>query len=78
MVRDAEHSYLALEEPDEDPMNQLQGHSIIYRIAIGPHQGREVFTLQTLPSDKSHSSRTQWLVFAARQRGAQAGRMKEA
>jgi len=30
-------------------MNQLQGHSITYRIAVGPHQGRKVFTLQTLP-----------------------------
>lgn len=48
MVRDAEHSYLALDEPDEDSMNQLQGHSITYRIAVGPHQGRKVFTLQTL------------------------------
>jgi ribosomal protein S27E len=49
LLRDAEHSYLALDEPDEDPMNQLQGHSITYRIAVGPHQGRKVFTLQTLP-----------------------------
>ncbi len=31
-------------------MNQLQGHSIIYRIAVGPQQGRKVFTLQTIPS----------------------------
>jgi len=29
-------------------MNQLQGHSITYRIAVGPHQERQVFTLQTL------------------------------
>jgi hypothetical protein len=25
------------------------GSSITYRIAVGPHQGRKVFTLQTLP-----------------------------
>ncbi len=31
-------------------MNQLQGHSITYRIAVGPQQGRKVFTLQTIPS----------------------------
>jgi ribosomal protein S27E len=52
LVRDAEHSYLALEASDENPedsMSQLQGHSITYRIAVGPHQGRKVFTLQTLP-----------------------------
>jgi hypothetical protein len=38
-----------LDESEEDSMNQLQGHSITYRIAVGPHQGRKVFTLQTLP-----------------------------
>jgi len=38
-----------LDAPDEDSMSQLQGHSITYRIAVGPHQGRKVFTLQTLP-----------------------------
>jgi hypothetical protein len=27
----------------------LQGHSISYRIALGPPAGRKVFTLQTLP-----------------------------
>jgi hypothetical protein len=34
---------------DEDPSNQLMGSSISYRIAVGPQQGRKVFTLQTLP-----------------------------
>ena len=28
--------------------NQLLGHAITYRIAVGPQQGRKVFTLQTL------------------------------
>jgi len=49
LERDAEHNYLALDHSDEDPMDQLRGHSIIYRIAVGPQQGRKVFTLQTLP-----------------------------
>ncbi len=52
LVRDTEQSYLALgpsDEGPEDSMNQLQGHSITYRIAVGPHQGRRVLTLQTLP-----------------------------
>ncbi len=31
-------------------MEQLLGHSITYRIAVGPQQGRRVFTLQTLPA----------------------------
>jgi len=52
LVRDAEHSYLALEGLDEDPMDQLRGHSITYRIAVGPQQGRKVFTLQTLPDER--------------------------
>jgi len=30
-------------------MNHLLGSSITYRIAVGPQQGRKVFTLQTLP-----------------------------
>ena len=52
LARDAEHSYLALESADEDPMDQLRGHSITYRIAVGPQQGRKVFTLQTLPDER--------------------------
>ena len=30
-------------------MDQLLGHSITYRIAVGQQAGRKVFTLQTLP-----------------------------
>jgi hypothetical protein len=46
----AENSYLAGDAVDEDPMAQLLGHSITYRIAVGPQAGRKVFTLQTLPA----------------------------
>ena len=38
-----------LVDSDEDLMDQLRGHSITYRIAVGPQQGRKVYTLQTLP-----------------------------
>lgn len=40
-------------------MQQLHGHSISYRIALGPQQGCEVFTLQTLPAaeETDHSDR---------------------
>ena len=31
-------------------MAHLHGHSITYRIAMGPQTGRKVFTLQTLPA----------------------------
>ena len=30
-------------------LDQLLGHSTTYRIAMGPHAGRELFALQTLP-----------------------------
>lgn len=50
LERDEENSYLQLEGMDEDPMQQLIGCSVSYRIAVGPQQGRKVFTLQTLPA----------------------------
>ena len=52
LVRDADHSYLTAEGVDDDhqsPMSHLLGSSITYRIAVGPQQGRKVFTLQTMP-----------------------------
>jgi len=39
----------AVDASDEDPTYELLGSSISYRIAVGPQQGRKVFTLQTLP-----------------------------
>ncbi|NNJ98310.1 MAG: hypothetical protein HKP12_14265 [Gammaproteobacteria bacterium] len=59
LERDAENDYLALEIADDDPLSVLQGHSITYRIALGPQAGRKVFTLQTLPpvdADEMHSA----------------------
>ena len=50
LERDAENSYVAGDAVDEDPIAQLLGHSITYRIAVGPQAGRKVFTLQTLPA----------------------------
>jgi len=52
LERDAGHRYLTAEGVDansESPLHHLLGSSITYRIAIGPQQGRKVFTLQTLP-----------------------------
>jgi hypothetical protein len=41
---------LALEPGDtEDALIDLQGHSITYRIGLGPHKGRKAFKLQSLP-----------------------------
>jgi len=56
LVRDADDSYLtahAADSADDDPMHHLLGHSITYRIAVGPQQGRKVFSLQTLPDGGS-------------------------
>ena len=44
LVRDDGNSYLTTEGMDADPespMNHLLGSSIIYRIAVGPQQGRK-------------------------------------
>lgn len=49
LERDMENSYLAPDAVDEDSMTPLLGHSITYRIAVGPQAGRKVFTLQTQP-----------------------------
>jgi hypothetical protein len=62
LERDAENSWLLLDTADQedDTLSQLQGHSITYRIAMGPHKGRKVLTLQSLPSSPetgSNSSR---------------------
>jgi len=45
LERDAENCYLTGEAVDDDPMRQLLGPSITYRIAVGPQAGRKVFTL---------------------------------
>jgi len=52
LERDTGHTHLTADGVDvdpESPMNHLLGSSITYRIAVGPQQGRKVFTLQTLP-----------------------------
>ena len=58
LERDMEQSYLTLEE-DDDPMGQIHGHSITYRIAVGAQQGQKVFTLQTLTPSDNESNEAQ-------------------
>jgi hypothetical protein len=50
LERDAENSYLVTDALPGGSMDQLLGHSITYRIAVGPQSGGKVFTLQTLPA----------------------------
>ena len=47
---EAENRYLPVDALEVGTMAQLLGLSITYRIAVGPQQGREVFTLKTLPA----------------------------
>ena len=56
--------------------DQLLGHSITNRIAVGPHAGRKVFTLQTLPdcSEPFVASVGKVAGFSARMRVWQPGR----
>ena len=39
-----------MDTPDGAGFDDLLGHSITQRVALGPHQGRQAFTLQTLPA----------------------------
>jgi len=43
LERDAENSCLASDAVTGGPIDQLLGHSITYRIAVGPQAGRKVF-----------------------------------
>jgi hypothetical protein len=62
LERDVEGAWLTSSaggEEDEAAIHHLLGSSITYRIAVGPQQGRKVFTLQTLPDCRSDFSRPQ-------------------
>ena len=50
LVRDAESSHLSREPGEDAGLEALQSHSIGYRIAVGPHEGRKAFALQTVPA----------------------------
>jgi hypothetical protein len=39
----------SLGEGEDAVLKDLQGHSIQYRIAVGPHKDRKAFMLQSLP-----------------------------
>ncbi len=46
--RDIEKAWLA-SDSEAGPLDDLIGHSITYRIAVGPRAGQKLFTLQTVP-----------------------------
>ena len=49
-MQDAENSYLAEGLTEAGAVEELTGSSITYRIAVGPHKGRPVYRLQSLPA----------------------------
>ena len=49
LERDSQEGSLLLDGFDDDVINELQGSSITYRIAVGSQRGKKVFTLKTLP-----------------------------
>ena len=50
LERDSQDGSLLLDGFDDDVVKELQGSSIMYRIAVGPQRGKKVFTLKTLPA----------------------------
>jgi hypothetical protein len=50
LARDAESSYLELAPEVGGPLDDLLGHSITYRVAVGPRTGQKVLSLQTAPA----------------------------
>lgn len=46
--RDIENAWLAA-DAEPGPLDDLIGHSVTYRIAVGPRAGQKLFTLQTVP-----------------------------
>ena len=47
--RDIENAWL-VSDSEAGALDDLIGHSITYRIAVGPRAGQKLFTLQTLPA----------------------------
>jgi hypothetical protein len=56
-VRDAEASHQSREPGEDADLEALQSHSISYRIAVGPHEGRKAFALQTVPARNTAPSK---------------------
>ncbi len=57
LERDAENTYLQLDHMDDDPTQQLHGHSIIYRVAAGAQRGARCLRYQPSPQNANKESR---------------------
>ena len=65
LVRDAENAYLEWDGDEASPMDDLVGHAITYRIAVGPNRGQKAFTLQTLPAREAGPTESDSVACAA-------------
>ena len=55
LVRDLESSFLTVDSAEGSGVDDLWGHSITYRIALGPHQGvKRVYVADSTASDRIH------------------------
>ena len=50
LARDVESSYLELDTAAGGTLDDLIGHSITYRVAVGARAGQKVYSLQTVPA----------------------------
>ncbi len=57
--RDMENAWLA-NDGEAGPLDDLIGHSITYRIAVGPRAGQKLFTLQTPSRGRGFSGPSTW------------------
>jgi hypothetical protein len=55
--RDCENTYLSFEPAEGAPLNDVIGHSITYRVAVGPRTGQKVFTLRSLAAERDDEGR---------------------
>ena len=46
-MRDLKGGTRALDQGDQETLDELRGHSITYDIALGPHARHKAFSLQT-------------------------------
>jgi hypothetical protein len=67
LARDCENSFLTFDPAAGGPMDDLLGHSITYRVAVGPRTGHKAFTLHTVPvqsPEKPRQGVAQWAGFS--------------
>ena len=57
LTQDDENAYLTLDQLEDNSLHHLHGYSITYRVAVGPQQGKKVFTLQTIPAQAPEDDR---------------------